>query len=428
MRTTGQFSLPKPPNPREMVKRDTGHLRLALQKLDTVTIPELVRPPVPHGAPPTNELVIWAVKVYFYSALCQFRELLRATLSLVDADHISAVFFCCRGLFELAAHAYYVKKHVLQYVKAKNPGLAWQFLFEVNLGSRDVREKQRAQGAEPTYPEGPHIAKVMACFNEYFPNGQKEKQATETYSSLSEFSHPNCFAFINHFEWEIDLRDMSKVTFGRPSRNLLTLCLPAACIAVMAFLHSAGKLVGELGDGGLFKTIEQIVEELLESAESIAKPRPWRTISWLLAAGALILILLILFSSRADPRCASLLAHSDKVAIPLPPNCIETLDAPAGDTVRDLERERKQGGLILKSWIICKASNPAQAPKPSLLFDQDPRWLPSYAPGTYQFRRTVVIRSAQPASRVAGEVCLVPWRRYAAQIAGQCDGKFAVWK
>ena len=127
-----------------------------------------------------------------------------------------------------------------------------------------MREKQKAQCIEPDYPEGPHIAKVMACFNEYFPSGHKEKQATETYSSLSEFSHPNCFAFINHFEWETDLRDMPKVVFGRPSRNLLTLCLPAASLAVIAFLHSTGELIGAFGDGELFKIIEKIIGELLD--------------------------------------------------------------------------------------------------------------------------------------------------------------------
>lgn len=156
----------KPPNPEERVKRNIRELTFALQKLDTITPRELVRPPVPHDDPPTRELVVWAVKVYFYSVLCQFRELLRATLLLVDADHISAVFFGCRGLFELAAHSYYVKKHVLQHMKNNDLQAAWQFLFEVNLGSRDVHEDQKAQGGEQDYPEGPHIAKVMACFNE----------------------------------------------------------------------------------------------------------------------------------------------------------------------------------------------------------------------------------------------------------------------
>lgn len=254
-------------DPENLVNRCVGELTLALRRLDGIAPPDLARPPVPHGDPPTMELVTWAVKVYLYSALCQFRELLRATLLLVDANQVPAVFFCCRGLFEIAAQSYYVKKHICQYLQADNLGLAWQFLFEINLGSRDMRERQRAQGQEHDYPEGPHIARVIACFNEYFPNGQRERQASETYSSLSEFSHPNCFAFINHFEWENDLRDMPRVTFGRPSRNLFTLCLPAASIAVMAFLHSTVQLFGALGDQELFRSIERAIGELLDDAE-----------------------------------------------------------------------------------------------------------------------------------------------------------------
>ena len=141
-------------NPEEMVKREIDELTQALQKLDAITTPELVRPPVTPDAPPTNELIAWAVKVYFYSALCQFRELLRATLLLVEVGYISAVFFCCRGLFELAAHAYYVQKHVLQYLKNGDIRSAWKFLFEINLGSRDMREKQKAQVGDSDYPEG----------------------------------------------------------------------------------------------------------------------------------------------------------------------------------------------------------------------------------------------------------------------------------
>jgi hypothetical protein len=256
-----------PLDPESSVKESIRDLTFALAKLDTITPPELTRPPVPQGDPATGDLVFWAIKVYFYSALCQFRELLRATLSLVAADNVSAVFFTCRGLFELSAHAYYVKKHVLQYLKVDNLDLTWQFLFDINLGSRDMREKQKAQGITPDYPEGPHIARAMACFNEYFPNGQKEKQASETYSSLSEFSHPNCFAFINHFDWLTDLRDMPKVTFGRPSRGLLTLSLPAAGMAAMSFLDTTGELMGSIGDAELFKTIEKIVNEILANAK-----------------------------------------------------------------------------------------------------------------------------------------------------------------
>jgi len=220
---------------------------------------------VAYNVPPTPELMNWAIKVYFYSALCQFRELLRATITLANADLISGVFLCCRGLFELAAHGYYVKKHTLQHLKSGDLKAAWQFLIDVNLGSRDMREAQKAQGYEPDFPEGPHIAKVMACFNEYFEGGQKEKVATMTYSSLSEFSHPNSFAFINHFEWETDVRNMARVTFGKPARTQLILCIPAARMALVAFLHSTRDLIASIGEAELSTKLDQIIRGVIEN-------------------------------------------------------------------------------------------------------------------------------------------------------------------
>jgi len=62
----------------------------------------------------------------------------------------------------------------------------------------------------------------------------------------------------------------------------------------------------------------------------------------------------------------------------------------------------------------------------------DDHWLPSYVPGTYEFRRTVIIvpyrQPAPQGSPVIAEICLMPWRRYVSQIIGQCDGKYSVWR
>jgi len=94
-----------------------------------------------------------------------------------------------------------------------------------------------------------------------------KRRATEVYSSLSEFCHPNCDAFINHSEWETDVWDVQKLSFGRPSRNLLTLCLPAANTAVVSFLHSMRDLIAPIGDRELAETIHKLIVELLEHAE-----------------------------------------------------------------------------------------------------------------------------------------------------------------
>ncbi|MGB9434196.1 MAG: hypothetical protein WBQ89_18270 [Candidatus Acidiferrum sp.] len=161
------------------------------------------------------------------------------------------------------------------------------------------------------------------------------------------------------------------------------------------------------------------------------KPKHLGLLGLLIVSGVLALILLIFFPSLPDPKCVGFLARTESdVVIPLPANCTQTTDVPPDDMVKYLENERSRRGLIFKKWITCKTPN--QTPTPGFAFERDPRWLPSYVPRTYQFRRTVIILPyAQPVpeeSSVVAEVCLMPWRRYVSQIAGQCDGKFTVWK
>jgi hypothetical protein len=43
------------------------------------------------------------------------------------------------------------------------------------------------------------------------------------------------------------------------------MCLPAASMAVVAYLHSAAKLVGSVGDGELFETIEEMIEAMVKN-------------------------------------------------------------------------------------------------------------------------------------------------------------------
>jgi hypothetical protein len=156
-----------------------------------------------------------------------------------------------------------------------------------------------------------------------------------------------------------------------------------------------------------------------------------RFLGWLLIAGALVVILFIVFPHLPDPTCAALLVRSEgDVAIPLPANCVRVSGVPVDNMVKYLEKERNNRRLIFKEWITCKTAS--QTPASGFAFEEDQRWLPSYIPGTYQFRRTVIIlpygQDIPHGSPVAAEVSLMPWRRYISQIIGQCDGKFSVWK
>ena len=156
--------------------------------------------------------------------------------------------------------------------------------------------------------------------------------------------------------------------------------------------------------------------------------RPLYPLGALLIISALALAVPMLFPSVPTITCAGLLVRSDRDApITLPADCSGTRNLVTDDTVSYLEKERNSRGLIFKEWIVCR-----EIPPGGLAFTNDPRWLPSYVPGTYQFRRKVIIvpmgSATSQGSHVVAEVCLMPWRKYVSQVAGRCDGKYAVWK
>jgi hypothetical protein len=153
-------------------------------------------------------------------------------------------------------------------------------------------------------------------------------------------------------------------------------------------------------------------------------PRPSRRLLAVQTAAFVILSLLLLFLRSPT---APLLTRSEAAFIPVPADCAFTRNVAPDEMEKYLERERIARNLIFKEWIMCQS-----VPVAGFRFADDPRWLPSYVPGTFQFRRTVIIVPATPpipqGSRVVAEVCLMPWRQYLRQIAGQYNGKFSVWK
>ena len=244
------------------VERSVLELKAANTILGSIAFPDLVRPAVLPNAPPTPELVDWAVRVYCFSVLSHFKELLRSVLLLVEVGHIPAAFIVSRSLFEIGAQAYYVKKHVDQYLNSGDLVAAWQFLFEINLGSRYMREEHGGK-AEEAFPEPRDIAKVMRCFDEYFNIGE----AATTYSFLSEFSHPNSAAFMHYFDWKADSSGETKITFVPPSSEKLAMALPAVAIALAALLHCGMDLLNRIGDTKVAARLDVALTKLIRAHE-----------------------------------------------------------------------------------------------------------------------------------------------------------------
>ncbi len=249
------------PDPQAELKRMVEELRAISKVLDATPTPALARPDVPYKQV-TEELVHWAIRVYAYSILCQFREMLRSTLIMFDSDQTPPVFLCARAMWEMSAHSYYVKKHCFQYMDKKDWQATWGFMLGINEGSRYMKERQDQPGTVANagaaiieeLPEGPHIGRVMACFNEYFRSDEDKepKRATEEYSFLSEFCHPNSFAFTNHIDMDKAATRGAevKVEFVKPDKQSCIQVMPNILYGCMPLLFSMDELLTRIGDNG----------------------------------------------------------------------------------------------------------------------------------------------------------------------------------
>jgi len=131
-------------------------------------------------------------------------------------------------------------------------------------------------------------------------------------------------------------------------------------------------------------------------------------------------------------KCRSLIASdflpSSTVEFPVPLDCINVSDAPPPGVLKFMEKRRTLERLSLVSVTTCRTHQSAEAVWKGI--DDEHRWLPSYLPGPYQYRRYVAIPATlntPNGTLVVVELCKRSRWRYYEQIAGDC-GKFAIWK
>lgn len=197
-------------------------LRVIAKHADDFQFPNLRRPPVLPDVPPTRELVNWGDQVYCFAWIRRVVKLASGLVALKDSGNGTSAAVLARSLFELGAHAYYVKKHLKQHVDRNDLSAAWGFLTPIATGSRYMNEQFPEQSE--MFPAPAHIKKVINCLQE------QQEEAAEAYSFLSEFSHPSTFAFLQHYQWsspyEIAFVDHEPAgMFGATSASIMLGCL-----------------------------------------------------------------------------------------------------------------------------------------------------------------------------------------------------------
>jgi hypothetical protein len=215
------------------------------------SFPNLRCPPVPLKEPTAVDLVDWGIRLYCFSWMRHFSTLVNGLVSLEEAGNDPSARIIARSVFELGAHAYYVKKHIKQHIDAANLAAAWKFLTPIAVGSRYISEQHPEES--DMFPSPPHISKAINCFAERMP-----EDAQEGYSFLSEFCHPNLMAFLQYYNWA----DPQTVMFvdSKPANGIFGSTAAAsmeALLAIEELLRIAHELEVRLS---LRKMLEAIVE------------------------------------------------------------------------------------------------------------------------------------------------------------------------
>src|SRR5690348_10384506 len=226
-------------------------LRLIAERTNRLRFSNLPRPHIPYDKPATDELVNWGVCVYCYSWLRHFSRLVNGIIVLKDAGNTPSAIIVARSAFELGAHAYYVNKHLTQHVDLMDLDAAWKFLGPVSSGSRYIN-KVHPQESD-MFPESPHIHKVVNCFGEIQPG------ASEDYSFMSGYSHPNMFAFSQYGRWPnpFEIQFVDREPGGWLGSTA------ASCLSGLTQIEEMLRLAR---DGAVRPALVRLLKELAESA------------------------------------------------------------------------------------------------------------------------------------------------------------------
>lgn len=232
--------------------------------LDRITFPQISRPRIAPGAPRTEELIRWGTNVYVYSMLAHVRKVLSGLLEVARTENVPVANVISRHLFECSAHVCYVCRRLTDCYESQDWNDAWDVLTPAatgNLWAKKYGDKYATAGSEPTPPAADpvRIGVAISEYEQYQSKALGRAEAKDTYSLLSELSHPNAACLQQYLEYEND----GQVTIGyteSPSP------LPFVNLCLIDLLQFAEKLLRWSRDLSVRPVILELMSEIARRA------------------------------------------------------------------------------------------------------------------------------------------------------------------
>jgi hypothetical protein len=164
--------------------------------LKGVALPPLVRPPVGPTEPPTEDLIIWSVCSYAYSAIAHVRTILNGLVALEDVGNQPTILIVARHLYEWTMHSSYVLENFAQHLATKDLNSAWEFFLTTDTGNSWIKRhgsKYDPRSTPDDVPDSVRVKKLVGAHKRYELKLHGNETVEDDYGYLSEHSHANGF-------------------------------------------------------------------------------------------------------------------------------------------------------------------------------------------------------------------------------------------
>jgi len=250
--------------------KGTTPLRIVGDGLQKMALPSLRRPPVKPTELPTEGLVDWGIQYYVYSLIAHVRAILKGLLQVSDAGNVSAAFILCRHVFEWAAHACYLTQNLHSLYEQNLWGEAWELLSAAATGNlwikRHGSKYMESSAPVPVLDNTPNpipIRNVVSAYEQYMKQTRGTGDAKDSYSFLSEHSHPNSACLTMYHVYD----EGGTVHFRDPDPKPSPLPIVNWCL--IDLLTFVSKLLGMSKE----TTVQPHVRLLLDEIARLAPPK-----------------------------------------------------------------------------------------------------------------------------------------------------------
>ncbi len=175
-----------------------GPAVLVEQGLRHLYLPPLVRPPVGPTDAPTEELVLWAIRLYVYSSIAHTRTILAGLITLASIRNEPAAIILCRHNHEWAVHSCFMVENLGPKLQNADWKRAWDVLREFEAGNTWLKRHGPQYDEVADIPASTRVVKLVAAYEKYQERVYGQTSVQDDYGYLSEHSHANSACLLQY--------------------------------------------------------------------------------------------------------------------------------------------------------------------------------------------------------------------------------------